>query len=195
MSKCITCNNQAVEDRVRCSKCLHDARRYAREYIRKKKAAGLCIDCSSPITDGMYCQSCRAKRNDLARNRYYERRSSGLCVECSTPVSGQYLCNDCLRKYRAYRRNGTKSKLYQSVKERDGWKCRICDKTNSLVIHHIDGQGEREPAGRQRQRPNDDSANLITLCRGCHASLTKFINCENGSLVIELLTSVKRVGP
>lgn len=45
--------------------------------------------------------------------------------------------------------------------ERDGYKCRRCDATEDLAVHHIDGSG-------QSDNPNNDLDNLETLCDSCH---------------------------
>lgn len=45
--------------------------------------------------------------------------------------------------------------------ERDGYKCRRCDATENLAMHHIDGSGQSE-------HPNNDLGNLETLCDSCH---------------------------
>jgi len=53
----------------------------------------------------------------------------------------------------------------RAVLNRDGHKCRHCGKINSLVVHHLDGKG------RGHKVRDDGLANLITLCRGCHAKV------------------------
>lgn len=52
--------------------------------------------------------------------------------------------------------------LRRSIRERDGFRCRICNKTQQqnkrrLDIHHID-----------YNKKNCNPENLITLCRSCH---------------------------
>ncbi|PYU18197.1 MAG: hypothetical protein DMG32_26490 [Acidobacteria bacterium] len=49
--------------------------------------------------------------------------------------------------------------LCRKVLERDGWRCQICGRTESLQVHHI----------QRRSLLGDDAAeNLITLCARCH---------------------------
>ncbi|PYU19078.1 MAG: hypothetical protein DMG30_25485 [Acidobacteria bacterium] len=49
--------------------------------------------------------------------------------------------------------------LRRKVLERDGWRCQICGRTESLEVHHI----------HRRSLLGDDVAeNLITLCARCH---------------------------
>jgi len=51
--------------------------------------------------------------------------------------------------------------LRQEVLRRDGWRCQSCGSMSNLEVHHQ----------HFRSRLGDDSeANLITLCRVCHAS-------------------------
>ena len=194
MKKCLTCNAEAVENRARCAKCLKYAADYARQRSKKLRDAGLCMDCRTPTVSGVYCPKCGEKHN-AATHRYYARkRSAGLCPDCSIPVSGQVMCDDCLAKYRDRRRNTTRYKLYQSIKERDGRKCRLCGKEKKLVIHHRDGQGEHDSMNRH-QVANNEPSNLISLCPGCHAALTRFSHSIDKPLVIRLINSIKSVEP
>ena len=49
--------------------------------------------------------------------------------------------------------------LCRKVLERDGWRCQICGRTESLQVHHI----------QPRSLVGDDTAeNLIALCATCH---------------------------
>lgn len=59
----------------------------------------------------------------------------------------------------------------EEIIERDGRKCAHCQTSDldSLVIHHIDNEGRK--ALKDGEEPNNDPANLITLCRSCHARL------------------------
>ena len=50
-------------------------------------------------------------------------------------------------------------RLCQQVRERDGWRCQICGRSNELQVHHI----------CPRSKLGDDTGeNLITLCNTCH---------------------------
>jgi predicted DNA-binding protein YlxM (UPF0122 family) len=53
-------------------------------------------------------------------------------------------------------------KIYNGVKERDGYKCKLCGNGSilRLVIHHMDSNHN-----------NNNKLNLITLCNRCHSSL------------------------
>ena len=52
--------------------------------------------------------------------------------------------------------------LYQTVLQRDGWRCQACGTTSSLEVHHK----------QHRSQSGDDSEwNLITLCAACHKNV------------------------
>ena len=59
------------------------------------------------------------------------------------------------------KRFGTSRK---EILSRDNYKCTECHSpiVNDLVIHHINGKG------RSTATPDNDLANLTTLCRSCH---------------------------
>jgi predicted nucleic acid-binding Zn ribbon protein len=56
--------------------------------------------------------------------------------------------------------------IKDQVRERDGWKCFICDKDTELHVHHI---LERESGGK------NELGNLVTLCSGCHRTIESTI--------------------
>ena len=53
---------------------------------------------------------------------------------------------------------------YYLVLKRDAFKCAICNSTENLCVHHIDGYDENKPQ-------NNDENKLITLCRCCHSNV------------------------
>lgn len=61
------------------------------------------------------------------------------------------------------KRNREEQKAYERNKklmyERDGWKCRHCNRRDGLTPHHI---------VYQSQLGTDDLENLLTLCLWCH---------------------------
>ena len=50
-------------------------------------------------------------------------------------------------------------RLRKQVLSRDGYRCRKCGKAGMLEVHHVD-----------HNPTNDDPANLVTWCRGCHVA-------------------------
>lgn len=120
-------------------------------------------------------------------------RNHACCTRCQTterPHMSKGLCQHCyLEDYRKahteeavkakrrwYEKNvqGTdvgriarEQKHYggqrEAVLKRDGFKCRRCESTKSLVVHHKDRTGRGQQNGH-----NNDMDNLETLCRKCH---------------------------
>ena len=59
------------------------------------------------------------------------------------------------------------NELKEEVRRRDGYKCQLCDTSQSecnraLDVHHID-----------YDKTNSDPVNLIALCRGCNSRVNK----------------------
>ena len=54
------------------------------------------------------------------------------------------------------------NKLRRSIYQRDGFRCALCDSTDTLQIHHIISRGK----GGGRENP----MNLICLCWRCHSA-------------------------
>lgn len=54
------------------------------------------------------------------------------------------------------------------VFERDGYKCTKCGADKNLLIHHIDGDDNRNYEN-----------NLVTLCRSCHVYIHKELTPPN----------------
>ena len=58
---------------------------------------------------------------------------------------------------------------WENVMNRDGWECRECGKTESLLIHHLDGKGRSNTVIPEDW--NNCISNLIVLCRSCHRKI------------------------
>lgn len=82
------------------------------------------------------------------------------------------MCDDCKkRRYRTEKakraRTGSWHRIRTQVKERDGYRCRACGRSQvvdgvRLEVHHIDG----DPT-------NHALDNLVTLCHDCHVARTR----------------------
>lgn len=121
-------------------------------------------------------------------------RKHDACLHCGRTARrhvGRGLCKNCwerewainnsehLKSYKHtwYLKNGGKaaSKIQREQRHYDGkreWvlkrdhhKCRLCDATNQLTVHHKDGNG------RGKKSPNNNPDNLITVCRKCHMEI------------------------
>lgn len=69
-----------------------------------------------------------------------------------------------IREQSRYHTSYFRKKLSLDIKRRDGFRCQACKKKYSSIklnVHHIDGD-----------KQNDDSLNLITLCKVCHGQVT-----------------------
>jgi 5-methylcytosine-specific restriction endonuclease McrA len=66
---------------------------------------------------------------------------------------------------RKYRDKRVFSGNREVVLNRDEYQCRVCQSTISLEVHHKDGTNHKD----NHVEANNDPANLITLCKKCHA--------------------------
>jgi len=60
------------------------------------------------------------------------------------------------------KRDGWYSEIKKIVFERDNHKCQRCGSTDSLILHHLDGNDL-----------NNEFHNLVLLCRTCHQNMHK----------------------
>lgn len=94
---CVECKHRkAVSGRVLCQECTdrraarkeavnadpekrerdkERRREYQKRHRERMRAAGLCLDCGNPVTDGKYyCPECRKRRSEVTLAKYYSRR-------------------------------------------------------------------------------------------------------------------------
>lgn len=160
------------------------ARKQKQQYAQMKKQAGICTKCSRPVVPGKKsCEHHLAYAATRAQKLQQGNKKRGLCPYCGNkPIPGKVLCEQCRQRSLKARRRNKFGGNWQPALERDGYKCQICGSDKDLDMHHIDGQGEDHPI------PNHAIDNLITLCSGCHSSITKFRSpSRNKELVIRLL--------
>lgn len=124
-------------------------------------------------TPNELCHSCSTKRTwDEQRKRI--RTLYDTCQECgkSKTRNDRELCLSCAGKKRmtelygdstthGYPR-GWNHNFKEKIRERDGYKCVLCGKTQkengrALDVHHADGN-----------KKNLDPGNLVVLCMSCH---------------------------
>ena len=144
-----------------------------------------CITCGDPVSKKTrkYCEKCKPKpRGRVAIRALYE----GPCDICQRTFRRRvdslakkvYCSRDCANKAHSRRmagkgnpkwRNGASplrqqphsARAYRTMRprilERDGHRCVVCLREESLHVHHID-----------QCTMNNASSNLVTLCCSCH---------------------------
>lgn len=100
--QCSKCWRPAAPGRKQCK--YHLA--YFRNYRRKRRAAGLCIDCGAPSPDYQLCDACAERAATQMKKRYYQRRTLNKCTACGAPSRGYSLCDACTER-KARRRNAS----------------------------------------------------------------------------------------
>lgn len=155
-SLCIICKKEFLHygERILCGrKCqaqyMSDARVGINNPAYKgKKETALCKQCSKSFEYsrvGLHADQARSFCSlECSHGLYKGKRSD------SSPTAYDH-------HYPSKFRN-----LKTHIKERDGFRCLLCSKSDKLHVHHIDYNKE-----------NNDSENLITLCQTCHV-LTNF---------------------
>lgn len=97
---CIQCGTNEAPSGRACDECRAVDRVKAREYRLGLKAAGLCTQCRTLVTDGSYtrCVNCREKRMADKKALLAARRAQGICYRCGVnqAPAGQG-CADCRR--------------------------------------------------------------------------------------------------
>lgn len=165
----------------RCRSCVQSGTRSRFYKDGRTLKAYYCIDCGTRITSqAKRCSSCAGK------GKLGSRWLGGLpnCIDCGKILcrrqSKSKRCKKCTRVLwglshsldNAPNWRGGKSfepysikwtnKLKEIIRERDIYKCRLCNKTEKdngrkLDVHHID-----------YDKKNCSSDNLICLCSKCH---------------------------
>lgn len=63
---------------------------------KRRREAGLCWDCPSPVSNGcVRCSECLERRRLSSRERYAERKRAQLCNKCNQPTGGPSRCRPC----------------------------------------------------------------------------------------------------
>jgi len=98
------------------------------------------------------------KREKMMSQKWYQKnRESEIAKNKEYRKQNRELFNWYHNKERF---NGIK----EQILKRDNYKCMVCNSIN-VMVHHIDGNNF------QKEIPNHNIDNLITLCRSCHSSL------------------------
>ena len=174
---CVDCGATPPETPyTRCRPCLE--KRSGRD--RAKRANSICR-CGEPTDGHAACRRCLDREAATARARRDERRAKGLCHQCGqNSVSPPFTaCTSCRKKSRRKEHNqrfGNGNR--KATLERDSYRCRVCDSTKRLRIHHIDGD-----------QSHNELSNFVTLCIACHKSIHSLLRYTTD---IELLVRIIR---
>lgn len=177
---CYDCDQPAAPGKTRCEyhlKLREDERKYRIEHH-------LCIFCGEPaLPDKSACKEHMIQRRAGMSHLIEKRKKLGVCPGCGNEIDNPdgKLCLACAANARKRSMKRLWGDVRQKVLERDNYCCQVCGRTKNLVVHHKDDCGNHNSAN-----PNNDPSNLITLCRNCHAAITKLRN-YNTELAIELL--------
>lgn len=127
----------------------------------KRVIIGLEVDNMKNVnSNSKVCKKCSAVYTPSSNRQLY-------CVECQRKLNAER----CAKRYYAtYVKKGYKQKrennnawkdgigVYRHIKPRV--KCELCGSTKYLLTHHID-----------RDRHNNDVANLQIVCKKCHQNI------------------------
>lgn len=176
---CTQCHSRPiVPGKTMCEVCAPKAVEAVQRRKETRLMQGLCFHCGKePVIPGKnyglackeYFRSSYDARKSFYKRAEHELKANGICITCKTnSVSGKHvICDSCLEKGRERWRKRKLTSLQYQIVERDGFHCALCGLDKKLIVHHIDGQGHTSS-----DTPNDDPANLITLCTRCHACIT-----------------------
>ncbi|MEN6621962.1 MAG: hypothetical protein ABFD50_10480 [Smithella sp.] len=69
--------------------------------------------------------------------------------------------------------------------ERDEYKCQLCGSMDGVVVHHLNGRGERRKNGKRIANRCDSLDNLVSLCTQCHRDIHGvFLILQDGEWVV-----------
>lgn len=117
-----------------------------------------CVGCNRTDFKHMakgLCSSCYAKK-------YKSNPEVNARIDAQKKAWYYRYHEDNLAKRAEYRNSRHFNGTRDAVLERDEHACVRCKSKRNLTIHHIDRNG------RGKAKPNNDLANLETLCRRCH---------------------------
>lgn len=117
--------------------------------------------------------SCGSCGKVFEPNSVVDKYCSRVCYSRGSRRKYNDANRDALRAKARIYRAGRKERIAELAKkskwggnwwkamERDGFSCKSCQSTKSLVVHHLDGEGETGAS-------NHALENLQVLCRTCH---------------------------
>lgn len=160
---CIICGNEFLTER-KLQKCCGYA---CNEKYKKQKAK----------------EKYKSKKNNGEKNIKTENKNKlvkekKLFNEDFAILNNKIIEDTILNRHLNYwLLGGFTDELKCAIKNRDGWRCYICERETNLHVHHI----------IPRRSGGDNSFNnLITLCSGCHKSV------ESGDVEKSIIQCIKR---
>lgn len=183
---CVDCGQHPAKQAYsRCETCLQKRR----DHSHGRLARGLCPKCGKPRQKGYRsCKPCRDRDAARADKLRKDRRAALLCILCGKEqVTPPYtICEPCRIKKRKregnYRLDGGNR---EAIIIRDNSQCQLCNGIHRLRVHHKDGTGNTA-------HPNNDPANLITICQPCHSHLHAIsLFCKDLELLLALVKTLQ----
>jgi len=149
-----------------------------REEIRKAlfSVPRICEFCSKEYLPNMYHQKyC----SDKCQQAYKKAREREKFNNLPDEEKNRIISSRSMKyRYKRFREN------YVKCLERDNDQCVLCGGTEKIVVHHLDGKGEKI-RGVRTEKQNNELSNLITLCDSCHFDFHKvFLLKINGEWVV-----------
>jgi len=101
---------------------------YKREFVKRQKEKGLCIECSTPVNGSIRCNNCNSRRAEYRKKKYNEWKEKGLCCQCGKEALNNK--NYCEKHYLmkiSHARLGS-SKYWKELKlliEKQNYKCAL----------------------------------------------------------------------
>jgi len=185
---CTHCGQSPAAFGPYCQACHERIFEWAEHRTSERQAAGVCTHCGKePIaeTSDYLCATCLEKGSRRAESRRARRRAVNQCHVCGTPIrTGYQLCDRCRAARNHREQDGYFNGLRPVVLERDHYTCRLCYRVlapEDCRVHHMDITGKTDT-------PNNDIANLITLCNPCHLRIHTILRkTKDRSLLVRLI--------
>jgi len=101
---------------------------YKREFVKKQKEKGLCIECKNPVNNSIRCDGCNKRRTERLKANYNKWKEEGMCCQCGKETVGNK--NYCEKHYLmkvSHSRLGTQSywKELKLLLEKQNFKCAL----------------------------------------------------------------------
>ena len=116
---------------------------YKREFVKRQKEKGLCIECSNPAT-GLRCDDCNKRRAEYRKSKKLEWKEKSLCNQCGKEtIKGKNQCEKHYLMQVSLDRLGSR-KYWKELKElieKQNYKCAltgdIISFNDNIELDHI----------------------------------------------------------